>query len=111
MKIRFIPAGVTLLAGAITCLICLMRDYDPTYSLEVLLIVLIIFTAIGMKAQKIIMNVMHQQKMQEEEMVRLAEFKEAERIRKLKEENQNEDGDAEEMGQEQQEQENEQETE
>lgn len=91
MKIRFIPAGITLLAGAITCLICLMRDYDPTYSLEILLIVLIIFAAIGMKAQKIIMNVIHQQKMQEEEMVRLAEFKEAERIRKLKEENEAEE--------------------
>lgn len=86
MKIRYIPAGITLMAGAITCLICLMRDYDPTYSLEVLLIVLIIFAAIGMKAQKIIMNVIHQQKAQEEEMIRLAEFNEAERIRKLKEE-------------------------
>lgn len=99
MKVRFIPAGITLLAGAITCLICLMRDYDPTYSLEILLLVLIIFAAIGMKAQKIIMNVMHQQKVQEEEMVRLAEFKEAERIRKLKEEN--EAGEAEEEQQEQ----------
>jgi len=102
MKVRFIPAGITLLAGAITCLICLMRDYDPTYSLEVLLLVLIIFAAIGMKAQKIIMNVMHQQKVQEEEMVRLAEFKEAERIRKLKEENEAEE--AEETEKEQQEQ-------
>lgn len=86
MKIRYIPAGITLLAGAITCLICLMRDYNPTYSLEVLLIVLIIFTAMGIKAQKIIMNVIRQQKEQEEEMIRLAEFNEAERIRKLKEE-------------------------
>lgn len=102
MKVRFIPAGITLLAGAITCLICLLRDYDPTYSLEVLLLVLIIFAAIGMKAQKIIMNVMHQQKVQEEEMVRLAEFKEAERIRKLKEENEAEE--AEKTEKEQQEQ-------
>lgn len=109
MKIRFIPAGVTLLAGAITCLICLMRDYDPTYSLEVLLIVLIIFAAIGMKAQKIIMNVMHQQKMQEEEMVRLAEFNEAERIRKLKEEHEAEQ--AEETVKDQQEQDAEKEVE
>lgn len=83
MKIRYIPAGIALLAGAITCLICLLRDMDVTYSLELLLIVLIIFTAIGMKAQKVILNVMHEQKMEEEEAIRMAEFREAERIRKL----------------------------
>lgn len=83
MKIRFIPAGIALVAGAITCLICLMRDMDVTYSLELLLIVLIIFTAIGMKAQRVILNVMHEQKMEEEEAIRMAEFREAERIRKL----------------------------
>lgn len=83
MKIRYIPAGIALVAGAITCLICLMRGMDTTYSLELLLIVLIIFTVIGMKAQSIILNVMHEQKMEEEEAIRLAEFKEAERIRKL----------------------------
>lgn len=83
MKIRYIPAGIVLLAGAITCLICLMRGMDVTYSLELLLIVLLIFTVIGMKAQKVILNVMHEQKMEEEEAIRMAEFKEAERIRKL----------------------------
>lgn len=83
MKIRYIPAGIVLVAGAITCLICLMRDMDVTYSLELLLIVLLIFTVIGMKAQSIILSVMHEQKMEEEEEIRMAEFKEAERIRKL----------------------------
>ena len=91
MKIRFIPAGVTLLAGAITCLICLMRDYDVTYSLEVLLVVLIIFALIGMKAQRVIINVMREQKMQEEEEIRMAEWKETERLRQLEEEQATED--------------------
>lgn len=83
MKIRFIPAGVTLIAGAITCLICLMRNYDVMYSLEMLLLVLIIFSLIGMKAQQVILNVMREQKMQEEEEIRMAEWKEAERLKQM----------------------------
>lgn len=86
MKIRYIPASVTLLAGAIVCLICLMKNYDVTYSLEVLLISLIIFACIGFKSQKIIMNVIQEQKTEEEERIRLEEWKEAERLRKLEEE-------------------------
>lgn len=82
MKVRYIPAGITLMAGAITSLICLMRNLDVMYSLEVLLVVLIVFLYIGIKTQKIIVNVMHEQKMQEEDMIRLAEFREAERLRK-----------------------------
>lgn len=85
VKIRYIPAGVALLAGAITCLICILRDYDVIYSLEALLLVLLIFTAIGIKSQKIIINVMHEQKEMEEERARQAEFLEAEKIRLLKE--------------------------
>ena len=96
MKIRYIPAGVALLAAAITCLICLMRDYDIVFSLEALLLVLIIFTAIGMKAQQIIVNIMHEQKMEEEERIRRAEFLEAERLRKIEEETVAEEENAEE---------------
>lgn len=83
MKIRFIPAGVTLLAGAIASWICLMKNYDVTYSLEVLLFVLIIFSFIGFKAQKIIVNVMQEQKLQAEEAMRLAEWQEAEKLRQF----------------------------
>lgn len=107
MKIRFIPAGITLLAGAITCLICIMRDYEIVYSLEVLLVVLIIFTVLGMKAQKIIVNIMHEQKVEEEERIRKAEFEEAERIRRLEEEQMEAEGDA--VHQEEKEEEDEQE--
>lgn len=83
MKIRYIPAGVTLLAGALTSLICIMKNYDVTYSLEILLVVLILFACLGFKAQKVIMNVMHEQQLEEEERIRMAEWKEAERIRKI----------------------------
>ncbi|MBD5089711.1 MAG: hypothetical protein HDT30_13045 [Clostridiales bacterium] len=83
MRIRFIPAGIALSAGSVTCLICLLRDYDVLYSLEALLITLLIFTYIGFKAQKIIMYVMHEQKVQEEEAIRIAEWQESERLRKL----------------------------
>lgn len=90
MKIRYIPASVTLLAGAVVCLICLMKKYDVTYSLEVLLVTLIIFASIGFKAQKIIMNVMKEQKTEEEERIRLAEWQEAERLRNLEAEKESE---------------------
>lgn len=83
MKIRFVPASIALLAGSVTCLVCLIRDYDVMYSLQALFITLLIFTYIGFKAQKIIMNVVQEQKMQEEEEIRIAEWQEAERLRKL----------------------------
>lgn len=98
MKIRYIPAGITLVAGAITSLICVMRNYDVIYSMEVLLVVLIIFALIGMKTQKIIMNVMHEQKMEEEEAIRMEEWKEAERLRALQQ--QQEEGEEEEVSEE-----------
>ncbi|MBQ3781908.1 MAG: hypothetical protein II838_00510 [Lachnospiraceae bacterium] len=85
MKIRYIPAGVALLAGAITCLICIMRGYDVTYSLETLLLVLLIFTFIGIKSQQVIINIMHEQQIMEMEKIRRVEFLEAERLRKLQE--------------------------
>lgn len=83
MKIRFIPAGVALTAGSVTCLICLLRNYDVLYSLEALLITLLVFSYIGFKVQKIIMNVMHEQRLQEEEAIRMAEWQESERLRKI----------------------------
>lgn len=83
MRIRFIPAAIALSAGSVTCLICLMRGYDVLYSLEALLITLLVFSYIGFKTQKIIMNVMHEQKLQEEEAIRMAEWQESERLRKL----------------------------
>ena len=83
MKIRFIPAGIALTASSVTCLICLLKNYDVLYSLEALLITLLVFSYIGFKVQKIIMNVMHEQRLQEEEAIRMAEWQESERLRKI----------------------------
>lgn len=57
MKTEFIPKFVMLLAGAIVCIISIVRDMDVTYSLEVLLATLIIFYLIGCIAKKIIEKV------------------------------------------------------
>lgn len=57
MKLEFIPKFVTLLAGAIVCIITIVKDMDVTYSLELLLGTLIIFYIIGIIAKKIIQKV------------------------------------------------------
>ena len=67
MKLRYIPSFITLLAGAITCLICIIKGYDVLYSLEVLLITLIIFAVIGFIAQAIVRAQMEENARQEEE--------------------------------------------
>lgn len=58
MKTEFIPKFVMLLAGAIVCIISIVKHMDTTYSLEVLLAVLIIFYIIGSLARWIIEKVM-----------------------------------------------------
>lgn len=57
MKSEYIPKVITLLAGAVVCIISIVRDMNVTYSLEVLLVTLILFYIIGCVAQKIIMRV------------------------------------------------------
>lgn len=54
MKIEFIPKFIMLLAGAVVCIITIVKDMDTTYSLELLLGTLIVFYIIGLIAQKII---------------------------------------------------------
>lgn len=56
MKIIYIPATVTLTAGLITCIICIINQYDIIYSLELLLATIIIFYIIGTIAKSIIMK-------------------------------------------------------
>lgn len=58
MKTEFIPKFVMLLAGAIVCIISIVKHMDTTYSLEILLAVLIIFYVIGEIARRIIEKVM-----------------------------------------------------
>ncbi len=58
MKLEFIPKVITLLAGAIVCIITIVNDYDTTYSLALVLITLIVFYIIGQIAKKIIQKTM-----------------------------------------------------
>lgn len=58
MKTEFIPKFVMLLAGAIVCIISIVKKMDTTYSLEILLAVLILFYLIGCIARRIIEKVM-----------------------------------------------------
>lgn len=69
MKVRYIPATVVLTAGLITSIICIMRDYEVLYSLELLFAVLLIFTIIGIVAQKIIIGQIMENKRQEAEKI------------------------------------------
>lgn len=59
MKAEFIPKVITLLAGAMVCVVSIVRHMDVTYSLEILLATLIIFYIVGIIAQKIILKVEH----------------------------------------------------
>lgn len=80
MKLRYIPSFITLLAGAMTSLVCIIKGYDVLYSLELLLIALVIFIIIGYIVQAIVKTQMEENKKQEVE--RLQE----ERIKELEEE-------------------------
>lgn len=54
MKLELIPKVITLLAGAVVCIVCIVRDIDTLYSLEALLATLIIFYIIGCIVKRII---------------------------------------------------------
>ncbi len=57
MRERFIPALITLIAGAVTCIIDIYRKADLLSSLKRLLLVLVIFYMIGLAAKAIINRV------------------------------------------------------
>lgn len=78
MKLEFIPKFVMLLAGAVVCIITIVKDMDVTYSLALLLGVLVIFYIIGLIAKKIIQkvidgNMFKRQQGQKDENVELPE--------------------------------------
>lgn len=54
MKTEYIPKVVTLLAGAIVCILSIVHKMDVTYSLKILLAVLVVFYIIGCIARIII---------------------------------------------------------
>ena len=43
MKTDVIPKIITLSAGAVVCIVCIVKDIETVYSLKVLLATLIIF--------------------------------------------------------------------
>ncbi len=58
MRDRYIPAFITLIAGAITCIIDIYRKAELLPSLKRLLLVLIIFYIIGIISRAIIRKVL-----------------------------------------------------
>lgn len=58
MKVNYIPAVVTLIAGAVTCIYTIIKDWDTIRALATLLAVLVIFYIIGQLAKKVIVMVM-----------------------------------------------------
>lgn len=57
MKVNYIPAVVTLIAGAVTCIYTIIKDWDTIRALATLLAVLVIFYIIGQLAKKVIVMV------------------------------------------------------
>lgn len=57
MDLRYIPSLIMLVAGAITCIMAIVRGWDVTYSLVVLLVVLVVFWLLGIVAQKFIIAI------------------------------------------------------
>lgn len=48
MRTRYIPAGVMLVAGAVTCIISIVQKQETVVALKTLLVVLILFYIIGL---------------------------------------------------------------
>lgn len=57
MKAEFIPKVITLFAGAVVCIVCIIKDMETVYSLEVLLATLIVFYIIGCIVKRVIVRV------------------------------------------------------
>ena len=58
MKTEIIPKVITLLAGAIVSIVCIINGVDVTRSLEFLLATLIIFYIVGCLVKRLIQNVL-----------------------------------------------------
>lgn len=67
MRDRYIPALITLIAGAITCIIDIYRKADLLPSLKRLLLVILIFYIIGLIARAIIRKVLEPKPISPEE--------------------------------------------
>lgn len=81
MQLEYLPQLIMLIAGAITCIITLVKRFEVLTSLEILLGVLIGFYIIGLIAKKIIMKTIEETegtKKEEREVEKIETGKEAE---------------------------------
>lgn len=62
MRTRYIPAGIMLLAGAVTCIVSILQKQDIIRSLITLLVVLILFYIIGLVAKFFIEKILKDMK-------------------------------------------------
>lgn len=62
MQSKYIPAVVTLVAGLITSVICLLQKKDQLESLQILLAVLLVFYIIGVIAKVLIVRTLREDK-------------------------------------------------
>ena len=67
MRERMIPLVTMLLAGAVTGILCIWKQYDTLYSLKALLGVLIGFYILGLIARKLYRKVTAEKPAPEEE--------------------------------------------
>ena len=67
MNIKYVPSLIMLVAGVITCIMAIIRKWDVTYSLGLLLGVLVIFFLIGTISRKLIVIIMESNSMKKKE--------------------------------------------
>jgi uncharacterized membrane protein YqjE len=65
-KLRLLPIIVMLIAGLITCIISFLKQYDNTYALTTLFVVLVIFYMLGLIARTVIIKVCFSEKEESE---------------------------------------------
>ncbi len=73
MLLKFLPQLVMLTAGAVTCIITMVKRFEILASLEILLGVLVGFYIVGLIAQKIIMKTIEEPEQQNAEEEREVE--------------------------------------
>jgi len=56
-RIRLLPMIIMLVAGLITCIVAVVKNFDNSYALTTLFIVLLSFYVIGLIARAIIVKI------------------------------------------------------
>ncbi len=90
MLLQFLPQLIMLTAGAVTCIITLVKRFEVLASLQILLGVLVGFYIVGLIAQKIIMKTIEDGEAQKAEQEREMENIETKKDSEMEEETQEE---------------------